>query len=191
MKKIALEEFVKIKKEELSGLVIAFSTDTVFGVGVIVDENVMQGINKIYQMKKRDLNKPIAILIDDLAQIKDDIVLLDSYQPFIKKWPAALTLIFKKKTDRFPFTMNSIGVRIPNSKIARIILKTYGPMAVTSVNISGQEALNEASDIEKYFGENIDYLIIDDEKRSLVSSTVVDLTDGIKVLRQGDIKIES
>lgn len=189
MKKITLAEFLKLNPSTLSGLLIAFSTDTIFGVGTMVDEKVMEGIAKIYQMKKREPNKPIALLIDNLAQVQNDILIEDYHQPLIAKWPGALTLIFKKTSDRFPFTDQSIGIRIPNSKIARAILKTFGPMATTSVNISGTKALNSPQEIEEHFADKIDYLITDDEIHSSVASTVVDLTDGLKILRQGDIKI--
>lgn len=191
MIKIELKDFLKLTKEDISKKLIAFSTDTVFGVGVLVDQNVMDGVNKIYQMKKRDLNKPLAVLIGDIKQVEESININEQAKKLIPFWPGALTIIFEKKNnDIFPFTKDTIGLRIPNSKIALSILNHFGPFVTTSINYSGESSINSPEEIDKKFHEYIDYLVIDNEERSNVSSTVVDVSKkDIKILRQGTIKI--
>ena len=191
MIKIELKDFLKLTKEDISKKLIAFSTDTVFGVGVLVDQNVMDGVNKIYQMKKRDLNKPLAVLISDIKQVEENININEQAKKLIPFWPGALTIIFEKKNnDIFPFTKDTIGLRIPNSKIALSILNRFGPFVTTSINYSGESSINSPEEIDEKFHEYIDYLVIDNEERSNVSSTVVDVSKkDIKILRQGTIKI--
>lgn len=191
MIKIELKDFLKLTKEDISKKLIAFSTDTVFGVGVLVDQNVMDGVNKIYQMKKRDLNKPLAVLISDIKQVEESININEQAKKLIPFWPGALTIIFEKKNnDIFPFTKDTIGLRIPNSKIALSILNHFGPFVTTSINYSGESSINSPEEIDNKFHEYIDYLVIDNEERSNVSSTVVDVSKkDIKILRQGTIKI--
>ena len=80
---------------------------------------------------------------------------------------------------------------MPNSKIALSILNHFGLMATTSVNISGSAPLNDIEEIKKHFSNEIDYLVIDKEETSNVSSTIIDASSSsLKVLRQGDIIIK-
>jgi len=110
-----------------------------------------------------------------------------------KYWPGALTIIFKKSVlipDLATSNKDTVGFRMPNSKIALSILEKFGIMTTTSINISGSAPLNDPDSIEKEFREKLDYLVIEKETLSSVSSTVVDATsDELKILRQGDIKL--
>ena len=193
MIKSSLDQFLKLPKNTLSGKTICFITDTVWGVGVMVDSNVEVGINKIYKLKQRDENKPIAVLVSNVddALKHVEITSKDIYN-LVKLWPGALTLIFKKSDDFYDGVtkFDTIGIRVPDSNVSKKLLDFLGPVATTSVNISGSESLNSIEDIEKNFHDKIDYLITDTNPLSKVSSTVVDVTsDTIKVLRLGSIKI--
>lgn len=189
-----LEELLKLSKEQLKGKIICFPTDTVYGVGCMIDD--LTALEKIYQLKHRDINKPLAILVGN----KNDIIpfvkyndknvdkLLDQY------WPGALTLIFNKKEhilDELVRGKNTIGFRMPNSKIAIDILNYFGPMATTSVNISNQPPLNDLKLIKDEFNDQIDIYIDDLEEVAKISSTIVDVTKvPFQVLREGSIKIK-
>jgi L-threonylcarbamoyladenylate synthase len=188
-----LKDLHQLKKEDLVGKIICFPTDTVYGVGCILGDET--ALDKIYELKNRDLSKPLAILVPN----KQSII------PFVKEcpdiavnfmdqyWPGALTLIFNKKDgmcDSFTKGLSTIGFRMPASKIALEVLNKFGPLATTSVNISNQPPINSLDEIIKYFGDKIDYIIEDLEEKSNVSSTIVDVsTKEVKVLRQGDIKL--
>lgn len=193
MIKISLEELLNTPRNLFSGKTIAFITDTVWGVGVVVDSKVLDGLNKIYSFKKRDLNKPLAILVSNTEDVFKHIEITNEHiYDLIKLWPGGITLIFKKSDDYFDnvTSLNTIGIRMPNSNVALKILKYLGPIAATSINISGEDSLNCIEDIENSFKDHIDYLVTDVHELSKTSSTVVDVSsDVIKILRQGDIKI--
>lgn len=192
MIKISLVDFLKLSKDDISGKVLCFTTDTVWGVGVVVDYNLSSGLNKIYQMKKRDLNKPLAVLTSNIEEIKKHVIYDQDIEDVMNKWPGALTIIFKKKDDFFNelTDFDTIALRIPNNHVSLSILDYLGFIATTSVNLSNSEPLNNKEDIEKYFSEYIDYLIVDETHLSKVSSTIVDVTNKpFKVIRSGDIKI--
>lgn len=182
---------MKITKEDLRGKIICFSTDTVIGVGALYDD--MEGINKIYELKNRDYSKPLAVLIGK----KEDVKLFSNEdnpklnQLMSKYWPGALTIILKKDHDLACVKgLDTVGLRMPNSKIALELLNVVGPLATTSVNISGEAPLESIDEIKRLFGDKIDYYIDETEIRSNVSSTVVAFVDGnYKIIRQGDIKI--
>lgn len=188
MIKIKVSDLVKIPKEQIIGKVIVFPTDTVYGIGALFDD--VEGINKIYNLKHRDKTKPLACL----AGKKEDILPYvninnDKTLELMNLWPGALTLIFEKKVKGLVnANISTIGFRIPNSKIALTILKHFGIMAVTSMNLSGKEPLNDIESIERNFSDEIDYLVIDEEQLSTVSSTILDIsTNAVKVLRKGEI----
>lgn len=183
------EELLKI--DNIDGKVLAFPTDTVYGVGAKITDK--EGINKIYELKERDYDKPLAVLVGTL---EDAISLVDGLPKeavdlIIKHWPGALTIICDKSSI-VPSFLNpkfqTIGIRMPNNKTALEILKKYGPMATTSINISGEEPLNNYNDIVNQFGCQIDYIIESNEESSNISSTVIEIKDGnINVIRQGNI----
>lgn len=188
-----IAEFIKVPKSNLRGKVVCFPTDTVYGVGALIDDNL--GIEKIYVLKHRDYNKPLAILAPSVESILPYIEYptADVIDLMKKYWPGALTIIFKKHADLITNINprhNTIAFRIPNSKVALAILNHFGPMATTSVNLSGSEPLNDLSTIMENFNLQIDYLIEDLEKTSNHSSTIIDATTSpIKIIRQGDIVI--
>lgn len=171
--------------------VIIFPTDTVYGIGTPIFD--IEGINRIYEIKKRPKDKPLACLCADLKQIESIAYLNDKAIKLIKEFlPGPLTLILKSKEDVLnKIGYKTIGVRIPNSKIALDILKENGPMLTTSVNESGKVALNEYNDIKKNYNDLVDYIYNTDRKSSNIASTVVMIEDdSFKVLREGQISLE-
>ena len=186
MIKITVDELIKLTKDDIKGKVIVFPTDTVYGIGSMIEDK--EGVSKIYNLKHRDKNKPLANLAYSTEQIKEYVNISNPKTiELMKHCHCALTIIFNKKhiyNDELP----TIAFRIPNSKVALTILKHFGVMAVTSMNLSGSEPLNNLEDIIKNFSSEIDYLVIDEEKHSNISSTIIDVTkEHFVVLRKGEI----
>ena len=188
-----INDLLEISKNDLIGKIVAFPTDTVYGVGALIDD--LEGINKIYELKHRDPSKPLAILAPNIESILPyiDYPRLEVFDLMNKYWPGALTIIFKKNTQNkvvFNEELSTIAFRIPASNTALNILKKYGPMATTSVNISGNAPINTYDEINEYFSDQIDYIIESDETLSCVSSTIIDATKyPYVVIRQGSIKL--
>lgn len=187
-------DFLKLNKEDLKGKIVCFSTDTVFGVGALMNDVV--AVKKIYALKHRDFNKPLAILA---SKVEDILPYIDSFPKEVRElmdkyWPGALTIIFNKNKNtenKVNEEFKTIGFRIPASSIALDILEKFGPMATTSINLSGEAPLNDYKSIVDAFGDEIDYIIEDTEPSINVSSTVVDAsTDNWKILREGSVKIK-
>lgn len=191
MEKLTLTQFLNISKETLRGKVFVFPTDTVYGVGAMIDDKI--AIDRIYQMKQRDQDKPLANLCSNVSQIKDFVEEI-SNQAFAlmdKYWPGPLTLIFKKKQGIYvENTKDTIAFRMPNSKISLAIIDHLSILSTTSVNLSGMKELNNLVEIEQEFQDKIDYLIMDEQILSSIPSTVVDVSRGdCIVIRKGTIQV--
>lgn len=184
MEKVSLEELLT---KDIKGKIICFPTDTVYGVGAKCDD--IKAVDKIYEMKKRDYSKPLAILTSskDIKKYVDSIS-TDAVKLMDEGWPGALTLIFKKSklvSDKITCGLSTVAFRMPNSKVALTILDHFGPLATTSVNISGMAPLNDISDIENNFSDYIDYLVTDKEKVDGKPSIIIDVSgESIKVIRE-------
>lgn len=176
---------MKINNGELA----IFPTDTVYGLGaLILDE---KGQKRIYEIKKRDKNKRLACLCASIKQAADiAIVTPDAKKLMSLYWPGALTIILMcKKQLGTLTTSDTIGIRVPNHKLALEILEENGPMATTSVNLSGESPLNDPVKIKEAFGNLVDYIITEEKGSYLdVSSTVIDMTKKpYQVYREGTI----
>ena len=172
--------------------VIIFPTDTVYGIGSSVFDK--EGISRIYEIKNRPLDKPLAVLCANLSQIEEIAYVTDEAKKLITKFmPGALTLILKSKENIIKtMGIQTVGVRIPAYDVALEILKKIGPMATTSVNESGMPSINDYNEIINSYGKLVDEIYKpSSEKTSSLPSTVIDLTsDKLNVIRQGAITLE-
>ena len=175
-----------IKNEEVVGI----PTETVYGIGV--DPHSQAAVDKIFNLKERDENKPLSILVHsfhDLIKLK-----IISKVPEIVElyWPGPLTIIVESELNfadgvgtKNP---NSIGVRVPDNELALELLKKTGPLAVTSANISGQEDITNEKDAESVFGDKIGHYLQGSALHGS-GSTIVDFRDEeFKVIREGPLK---
>lgn len=175
-----------IKNEEVVGI----PTETVYGIGV--DPLSQAAVDKIFNLKERDENKPLSILVHsfhDLIKLK-----IISKVPEIVElyWPGPLTIIVESELNfadgvgtKNP---NSIGVRVPDNELTLELLKKTGPLAVTSANISGQEDITNERDAEAVFGDKIGHYLQGSALHGS-GSTIVDFRDEeFKVIREGPLK---
>lgn len=175
-----------IKNEEVVGI----PTETVYGIGV--DPLSQAAVDKIFNLKERDENKPLSILVHsfhDLIKLK-----IISKVPEIVElyWPGPLTIIVESELNfadgvgtKNP---NSIGVRVPDNELTLELLKKTGPLAVTSANISGQEDITNEKDAESVFGDKIGQYLQGSALHGS-GSTIVDFRDEeFKVIREGPLK---
>jgi len=174
------------------GKIVAIPTDTVYGVAVRI--NKASSIEKLYQIKVREHTKAIPVLLGDISQLEEVTpVISQSLLNLAKKfWPGPLTIIVPKHPN-LPENLSptaTLGIRIPKHPAAIKILKSVGPLAVTSANISGSKDTNTAEEVLAQLDGKINLILDGGESDSGVPSTVVDLTgEEIKILRAGSIEL--
>ncbi len=176
-----------------NGEVIAFPTDTVYGIGVRADSE--GAVENLYRIKARSFEKPIPVMVasvDQLGRVAS-FISSDVQRLAARFWPGPLTIVIPKG-ENLPKNLThlpGVGVRIPDHPFILSLLKRCGPLAVTSANLSGQaEALCAKAVLYQLEGRLA--LVVDGgNSPGGIASTVVDLTgEKPRILREGPIREE-
>lgn len=187
-KRTEIEQIVNDLKDNA---VIAFPTDTVFGLGTAYDN--LSGIQKIKDIKHREPGKPLPMMCSSIEMTETICKINEEDKKLMSTiGKGAITYIFNLK-DEIDRTMvngnDTIAIRIPNDQfILEMIDKLGKPMLVTSCNISSEPSLKYYEDVIDQFDKNVDVIVMENAE-SDVSSTIYD-TINHKILRQGIITKE-
>ena len=158
------------------GGLVAFPTDTVYGVGALAFNGAAVG--SIYTAKDRPVEKAIPVLIGDPADLAKVTLEVPGMATRLaaRFWPGPLTLVVPKH-PHLPEAVSAtstVGVREPDHGVARVLLLAAGPMAVTSANLSGQPSPSTAQEVLTQLGGRIALIIDGGKTPGRVPSTVVD-----------------
>ncbi len=175
-----------------AGGLVAFPTDTVYGVGALAFDG--KAVESIYAAKARPPEKAIPILIGDAEDVeKVGVDIPDAARQLISRfWPGPLTILVPKRPDlpEAVSATSTVGVRVPDHEVARELLRRAGPMAVTSANISGAQSPITAQQVYEQLGGRIPLIIDGGRTPGGVPSTLVDCTTAeLKILREGPISL--
>lgn len=168
------------------GGVIAFPTETVYGIAARADKDI--AVNRLYSLKGQRQDKPFSIALGDPRLALSRYFLpLDpfGYKLVENFWPGPLTIVYYQKEE----ADKKIGIRIPDHFIASQILKRIDfPIFLPSANRSNQKEALAGSEVEAIFGSSIDLIIDAGKVEHKKPSTVVDLTyKPFKILREGAV----
>jgi len=173
------------------GGVIAFPTDTVYGLGA--DAFNSTAVERIYEIKNRPKYRQFPLLIADVERLTTLADPIPEIAWFLARrfWPGGLTLVLPK-TDSLPGYLAlgpTIAVRVPDHPVCLAIIQHLGnPIIGTSANISGHPAALTAEEVGQQLGEKIDFIINGGKCPGGKESTVVDVThESPTILRQGII----
>jgi L-threonylcarbamoyladenylate synthase len=174
------------------GGIIAFRTDTFYGLGA--DPFNRSAVQRIKQLKGRESNKPILIVISDIDQIERFISERSRTFDLLTErfWPGALTLIGKAAQavpDEVTAGPGTIGVRLPDDDNVRALVRACGgALTATSANPSGAEPARTAKEVASYFGATVDLIVDGGEAWVELPSTVVDAVGPApRLIREGAI----
>ena len=187
-----IKEGAKIIK---NGGIVLFPTETVYGIGANALND--EAVKKIFVAKGRAQDNPLILHISDmdmLVQIADNISEME-YKLMDAFWPGPFTIILNKKkgiANAATCNGNTVGVRMPNNKIAHDLIKESGvPIAAPSANISGKPSGTKMSDIINELQDKVDFMIDGGETDIGIESTVVRvINDEVRILRPGKITKE-
>lgn len=167
-----VEIALNLKKTLGEGGIAIIPFDTVYGL--ICDPENDEAIEKIFNLKNRPISKTVGIALADLSQAQRLIEL--QHRQFInEKIPGAYTFILpaqNKILSDHCYNENTLAIRIPDSKLIRTLCKTFGPIAQTSANKSGQPNCYSVQELENQFGNELDLVDIIVDGGELKNKTV-------------------
>ena len=167
-------------------------TDTIYGLaGLALNPKT---VARIYQLRSRDLQKPMIILISDVADLETFNIEIDNKTWVILKkyWPGKMSIILPCEDAKFSYLHRggkSLAFRLPDRKDLRDLIKKVGPLVVPSANIEGAKPSETIEEAKKYFGDKVDFYI-DGGRIKSQPSTLIKINKGqIRVLRKGSVRI--
>ena len=162
-----------------SGGVVAFPTDTVYGLGADPSDDIAR--RRIYHIKGRPVGMPLILMAAAESQLEGWVHMDSRIEAIIRRWwPGPLTIIVHALGG------GTLGVRIPNHEVALDLLRASGPLMTTSANLHGGEPAMTAAEA----GELPGLAAVLDGGRAPggIASTVLDLTGPEPhILREGAI----
>ncbi|MFA7176965.1 MAG: L-threonylcarbamoyladenylate synthase [Smithellaceae bacterium] len=170
------------------GGIIIYPTDTVYGLGC--DLSNKRGIEKIYEIKRRNKKRPLSFVCSDLKHISQYALVTDyAYKTMKRFLPGPYTFILEasRLVPRIILPKRpTTGIRVPDNQICLALIRELGqPIISTSVQTLDGEDLGDPVIINEHFGRVVD-LIIDGGIIVPEPSSVVSLVDDrIEVLRTG------
>ncbi len=180
-----------------NGGVIAYVTDTVWGLGCL--PNNESAVKKIYEIKKREAQKPLILMSNDIYPLLDYVKPISKIgQILIKKYfPGALTIVTDKSDntpDYITSSMPTVGIRVPDNEVFREICEIIPGhvLATTSANLSHQpsaktyeQALENMSGLADLIIEDYGYVA-----KGLESTVVGVMNNELRIFRQGAIHLD-
>jgi len=165
----------------LAGGVVAFRTETVYGVATKLD-----CAHKLFEVKKREQSKKLVMQFGNLKAAKKYFGgLREIEEQFIAEFGGLITVIHRDERGEH----DCVAFRIPDDPIAREILLQCGePLYVTSANISGEAAALTWMEAFESVGEDLDAIVMSGPCELGVATTLVDINEyGIEIIREGAV----
>ncbi|KAF3427451.1 hypothetical protein E2986_02271 [Frieseomelitta varia] len=178
----------------LENKVVALPTDTIYGLACVVSN--ADAIEKLYEIKKRDANKPLSICVSNVKNIeKWGVVDHVPYDLLTLLLPGPYTIILKRTPALNPALNpdhDTVGIRIPDYEFINNVTAVTGPLALTSANLSNQSSCLYPSEFQNLW-KKLDGIFYDTTKFGKSynalrrGSTIVDLSKPgyYKIVRAG------
>lgn len=192
MKTYDLKQIEEVALDLEAHKIIAFPTDTVYGVGVLYGD--LEDLHNLKHAKNRVETKPIPMMVANVEQMKSIAKVDERTEKIVQHFlPGALTLVLPVLSSvpaEYTNGLDTVAIRIPQSDfILSLIERLNKPLLVTSANQSGAPTALTYEDVLEQL-PNIDGIVIG-KCDQLEASTILDCTqDELKVLRQGPITLE-
>ncbi|SHH43526.1 L-threonylcarbamoyladenylate synthase [Sporanaerobacter acetigenes] len=178
-----------------NGGVVAFPTETVYGLGA--NAFCEEAIDKIFIAKGRPQDNPLILHVSSIDEVYPLVEKVDENMKMLmeKFWPGPLTIIFKKSSKvskKLTGGLSTVAIRMPRNKIALELINSSGvPIAAPSANTSGRPSPTEASHVVEDMYGKIDMIIDGGSTGVGVESTVLDMSEEVPtILRPGGVTLE-
>ncbi|MEI8338175.1 MAG: L-threonylcarbamoyladenylate synthase [bacterium] len=171
------------------------------GIGVIPTDTILglvgsayskKAVERIYEVRERDKNKPLIILINNVDELKKFGVKNIPQKELNKIWPSKVSIIFEVKNKKIEYLhrgTNSLCFRLPKTQFIADILKKTGPLVAPSANPQGKVPAKNITEAKKYFENRVDFFV-SGRKPNPSPSTILGYISGEKkfeLVREGAV----
>lgn len=192
--KATLEAWQRAREIIVGGGLVAFPTDTVYGLGC--DPYNVSAIERLYEAKGRDQAKAIPVLLSGVHRVEGVARSLPASAEVLANefWPGALTLVVGRQAS-LPEALgggDTIAVRVPrHDELLAFLESCGGALAVSSANLAGRPEAHDAQEAASYLEDRVDLIVDGGRSPGGVASSVVDCTLPVpRLLREGAISEE-
>ena len=191
MKVVSPETEILAAEIVKNGGLIAFRTDTFYGLGV--DPLNAGAVDRLKRLKGREDNKPVLLLISDEIEVLRFVQPSDLFKRVaLIHWPGPLTLIGVAKSNvpnQVTAGTSTLGLRLPDDENVRRLVRTCGgALTATSANPAGQPEARTAAEVANYFPNGIDLIIDGGDVEVTAPSTVLDVSgEQPRLIREGAV----
>lgn len=173
-----------------AGEAVVFPTDTVYGLAARPD-----AADRLFEIKGRPRELTLPVLAAGVEDARG-VARFDGRAEALAAsfWPGGLTIVLPRAAGSAGWDLgehrDTVGVRVPDSEVARSLLSITGPLAVTSANPSGEGTGATCEEVRAALGEGVAVYVCAGDAPGGTPSTVVDLSGEPRVIRAGAIPID-
>lgn len=162
-------------------------TDTIYGL--VASAFNVDAIDRIYDLKQRNPNKPLIVLISDISQLEQfGVIVSDALIAKLETyWPGPYSVILPTEDEQFEYIhrgTNSIAFRLPDNEQLLEVINAVGPIVAPSANVEGMLPAGTAQEARSYFGTDVDFYVGGDELRGNPSTIISFDGKEVAILRE-------
>ena len=183
-------EELKLERQQIiesiiKGAVFIYPTDTIYGIGCNAELSTY--VKKIRQLKGRALN-PFSVIAPSLEWINKNCIVGKDEEEWIDKLPGPYTMILKLKAHNCIAKevnpgLKTLGVRIPNHWIRKLVAEAGVPVVTTSVNRSSEDYMTSLEDLDSSIKSSVDFALYEGKNEGKPSK-IIDLTGKVKIIER-------
>ncbi|MBI2655306.1 threonylcarbamoyl-AMP synthase [Candidatus Woesearchaeota archaeon] len=167
------------------GAVFIYPTDTIYGIGC--NAQISKSVKRIRQMKGRTAN-PFSVIAPSVDWIKENCLIAEEAEEWLDMLPGPYTFILKLKNAKCVAKdvnpgLSTLGVRIPNHWISKIVAEAEVPVVTTSVNRSNEDYMTSLEDLDSAIKKGVDFALYEGAKEGKPSK-IVNLTGAVEVIER-------
>ena len=172
-----------------AGGIVVYPTETLYGLGA--DAWNAAALQRLVELKGREVGKPIAVLISDTEMLEDVVEDIPEQAADLMRrfWPGPLTIVLRARPGVSRLLTgggDGIGVRVSSHPVATALVRALGrPVTAPSANPAGMPPPTRLDEARAYFGARVDVYLDGGCLPGEPASTVVDARHGRRVLRDG------
>jgi len=178
------------------GQVIAYLTDTLYGLGV--DASLPDAIDQIYALKRRVTEKALPVIVGNRGMLAGWVKYISPVAEKLMQdfWPGPLTLVFeatRKVPQNLIASSSTLAVRVPARALPRLLSEVLNaPLISTSANLAGEPPATTAEEVAQQFGSELPLILDSGPAGTTLASTILDVTvTPPRLLRAGALPVQA